>query len=319
MMRRFLLLVLCCLLLTGCTKDPIAPLAADNPVEAPAPALAEMPVAQHQAVLWFRYGDEPMLASELRTLSATASENDALAILRALIHGPAAASTELRGLFPTGTQVISATQTDRVMFVTLSRHIMNGYPDEPAAWRDQAVWASEVPLRRQLAMQAIAATVTENFPVDTVVILVDQSATDSLRLRNAYYTLDNDKGIAPYLTRDERYLLTPSRTAEIIMECWQSSDWARLYRYVARTDPTTGQARPEEAAFVNLMLAQPHLLSASVSGGSIQPQGATFTLQGEFLIDGEVRAFHSMILRLTQEKGLWRVGLSQLTGREASP
>lgn len=321
-MRKLLPLLLCCLLLTGCTRDPLAPMAnLSTAAEIPAPVVAELPASRDQATLWFRFGEEPLLASEAREIAFSQTESYALSLLRALIEGPSAAATELGGLFPQGTQVISATQSGRVMFITLSRHIMNGYADEPANWRDQPRWAAEVPLRRQLTMQSIAATLTENCAVDTVVILVEQTepATDSLRLRQSYYTLDGDMTLAEPLIRDEDMLLSPVRTAEVILQCWQESDFTRLYRYIAHTDPGTGTARPDEAAFMEAMADESHLLHASVKGGSVSADGQTamFTVSGAWLVDGAEQPFTGMTLRLTREKGVWRVGLTQLTGREA--
>lgn len=319
-MQRLMLLLLCCLLLlTGCSRDPIAPMASQSPAMVPAPSVDQMRESTNQTILWFRYDSEPLLAPEAREIVFTTAENHALAVLRALMDGPGVASPGLHGLFPAGTHVISATQSGRTIFVTLSRHIMNAYPDEPSDWQNHPVWAIEVPLRRKLAMQAIAATLTENFEADQVVILVDQSATDSLRLRNAYYTLDGDPGLAPPLTREESMLLTPSRTAEVILQCWQASDWERLYHYMAQQDPATGLTKPDLPEFTALMSAQPHLLHACAEGGSISESSAVFTVHGAFLADGQPSEFTAMPLRLTKDKGLWRVGLSQLTGREASP
>ena len=323
MMRRLLLLMLMCLLLTGCARDPLSTVAQDTPgAEIPAPVTADKPVNEDRATLWFRFGEEPFLAAESRVITHSRTESHAMAILRALLAGPEAASTELRGLFPQGTQVISAIQSGQVMFVTLSRHIMNGYPDEPASWRDQPAWAHEVPLRRQLAMQSIAATITENCQVDTVIILVEQGdvITDSLRLRQSYYTLDGDTSIASPLSRDESLLLTPARTAETILQCWQERDFSRLYRYIAHTDPATGTARPAEADCLAALAELPHLLHAAAEGGSISAGGdaAVFTLHGAWLDNGRETPFEGLVLRLSREKGLWRVGLSQLTGREAA-
>lgn len=323
-MRRLLLLLAMCCLLTGCTRDPLSSVVEDAPgADVPAPITADQPQNQDRATLWFRFGDEPFLAAESRAITHSRTESHAMAILRALLAGPGAASTELRSLFPQGTQVISATQAGTVMFVTLSRHIMNGYADEPAAWRDQPNWAEEVPLRRQLAMQSIAATLTENCAVDTVVILVEQTSviTDSLRLRQSYYTLDEDMTLADPLTRDESLLLTPARTAETILQCWQERDFSRLYHYIARTDPATGMEYPAEADFLAAMAEVPHLMHARAEGGSISADGntAVFTLQGAWLSSGQEAPFEGLVLRLTREKGLWRVGLTQLTGREAMP
>lgn len=326
MMHRMLLsvLLLCCLLLSGCSHDPIAPMAdLTVPADIPAPAAAVLPPEETSVTLWFRFGTEPVLAAENRRLYTPAGTSLALNLMQALISGPSAASTELQGLFPQGTRVISVHQSQRLMFVTLSRQIMNGFHDEPEAWHEDPYWRIEVPRRRQLAMQSIAATLTENCDVDTVIILVEQSgsATDSLRLRNSYYTLDGDPTISPPLTRDEKLLLSPARTAEIILECWQEADWLRLYRYTAKVDPISGAHKPEESDFAHRMQSLPRLLHGQAEGGSISMDGkqAIFTLNGAWLQDGTEKPFTGLPLRLIREKELWRVGVSQLTGWEVLP
>lgn len=318
-MKKLLPLVLSCLLLTGCTRDPIFPAEEKSTVPVPAPVTAGVSRYADHATLWFRCGTEPFLAPESRAISHSRTESHALALLRALVAGPSTGSTELTGLFPQGTQVISCTQSGRVMFVTLSRHIMNGYADEPLDWRLQSAWAAEVPLRRQLAMQSIAATLTENCDVDSVVILVEQksTATDSLRLRQSYFTLDGDTTLAAPLTRDESLLLTPVRTAEVILQAWQDKDYSHLYRFITRTDPATGTPRPEEDAFLQQMRALPVLMQFTIRGGSLSADGqqAVFTVSGTFIDGGEARSFSGMTLRLIREKGVWRIALPELTER----
>lgn len=319
-----MLMLLGCFLLTGCMRDPVSDMATDSgDAVIPAPAADEPTLLEHTAVLWFRFGDEPYLAAETRRLSYTAEDGDALALLRMLMQGPSAASTELNALFPVGTRVISVHQSGRIMFVTLSRHILNAYADEPDAWRDDPAWATEVPLRRRLAMQSIAATLTENCAVDEVIILVEQSTevTDSLRLRQGYYTLDGDTALADVLRRDETLLLTPARTAEVILQYWQEADWVRLHRYLALRDPATGQSRPEVSAFAAQMAGTPHLLVGTADGGSISADGqsALFTLRGTWLTQGVQQSFSGRTLRLVREKGLWRVGVSELLERTVQP
>lgn len=312
-----LLPLLLCLLLTGCTSDPLLSMAVPGSPELPAPAVTGLPESEDLATLWFRFGTEPFLAPETRVITHSRTEGHAVAILQALISGPGAASAGLTGLFPQGTQVISCTQSGNVMFVMLSRHIMNGYADEPAAWQSDPYWAAEVPLRRELAMQSIAATLTENCSVDSVVILVEHAGSDSLRLRQSYYTLEKDDTPAAPLRRDESLLLTPVRTAEAVLQCWQDGDFARLYRYLA-ADPADGTALPEENEFLTMAADLPRLLYAEANGGSISITGnsAVFTVSGAWVEDGAEVPFTGMILRLTREQGVWKLPLSQLR-REA--
>lgn len=321
-MKRLLPLLLLCLMLTGCTAhDPLAPMVSTaTDLTAPAPAAMQAIQRNESATLWFRFGAEALLAPEARTLSLSPSAPYELTLLQALLSGPSASSLELRGLYPPGTRVIATHRQGRTLFVTLSRQIMNDWADEPQG----TVPEEEIALRRQLGMQAIAATVTENCDVDEVVILVEQGTelSGSLRLRQGYYRTDGDANtLADPLKRNEQMLLTPQTTLRVILQCWSERDWLRLYPYIARTDPATGAARPDYANFAAQMNGLPHLTESSFTGGSVTPDGlsAAFTFDASFLEDGHSTEVSRGLIRLCRERGIWRIGLSQLTRREVSP
>lgn len=319
MRLRLIGLLLGCLLLAGCAADPISSMSSPSETNLPAPVVENLPAAQDEVVLWFRYGQEGLLAPEYRVLDVARTESLAQPLINALLVGPSAASVELRGLFPQGTQLVSLSQTKGTIFVTLSNHILSPYPDEPAAWQADPYWAVEAPVRRKLAMQSIVATLTENCAADSVIILVaeDKASAGSLRLKESYY-LNGREVVAPPLTRDESLLLTPLRTAEVILRCWQETDWVHLHRYLARTDPATGESRPDEGDLPALLSDLPRLVRFDVKGGSISGSQAMFTVSGAYL-DGTAEVpFTGRILRLTYERGLWRMGLSQLTEGGAS-
>lgn len=324
-MRRIIpFLVMFCLLLGGCTaRDPIAPVLSTLPEGSHSvpSAASEASVPQEAVVtLWFRFGAEPMLAPEIRTIDVSPAAPFELTLLQALTSGPAAASTELGSLFPPGTRVLATHLQGRTLFVTLSRQIMNDFADEPANWAASPAWAEEVPLRRRLAMQAIAATVTENCDVDQVVILVEQTASgnESIRLRQQYYRTGADAAaLAEPLLRDENPLLTPANTMKIILDNWIRGAWADLYPYIARTDAFSGAARPDYETFRAQIDVLPHLMDYTASSGSISPDGQTavFAVTLQLLDNGQPREKHT-VLRLQRERGIWRISLSHLTGME---
>lgn len=310
-MRRLMLmlLLLCCLSLCSCrTQDPLTHVSSEAPASGLPTSSEESAAHQHgSATLWFRYSTEPFLAPESRVLSLSPTAPYELTLLQALISGPG--TPGLAGVFPPGTQVIATHREGRLLFVTLSRQILNSYADEPANWQQSAQWQTEAPLRRRLAMQSIVATVTENCDVDQVVILVDQGMqiTDSMRLRESYYlgTADASALAAP-LTRDERLLLTPANTLAVILDLWRARDWQRLGLYVAESDQT---------AFFQAAESLPHLMDYEISPGSITPEGqAVFTLQATLAESGSPMPLTGVI-RLHREGGLWRIGMNQLTER----
>lgn len=320
MMKKAMLLILAalCLLLTGCTsRDPLAEMASAQPDAAiPAPAADERLMGRDTATLWFRYGAEPLLAPEERIIATSPTRTFEQSLLTALIGGPA--SSELSGLFPQGTQVLGTWQQGRMLFVTLSKEILSDYADEPDLWTLDAFWQRESPLRRTLAMQSVAATVTQNCDVDTVVILVEgqEQFTDSLRLRRSYYRAGGGDALADPLTRDESLLLSPATAMDVILTCWQERDWARLYLYTARTDPDSGAPIPAYDDFAGEMNRLPHLTDYRFSGGHVSGGQATLTASLTCLHDGHLTPPSSAVFRLTYENGVWRVGMSQLTARK---
>ncbi len=322
-MRKFLSLMLCLLLLTGCTAhDPLAPVAGlplPGGSAIPEPIADAALTAQQGATLWFRLVGEPLLAPAHHTLATSPTEPYEQTLLTALIKGPDGSRAELAGLFPSGTRCLNTHRQGRQLFVTLSRQIMNDYPDE------RRISADEARLRRRLAMQSIAATVTENCDVDEIIILVEQGTqvTDSLRLRRSYYRAGGDgNALAAPLLREESLLLTHGTAMNAILQAWSERDFARLYRYTSRHDPLTGQARPEESTFARLMERLPHLARYEALGGSISTDGqwATFSVDATVLIDGREVSLRGLTFRLHREHGLWRIALPQLTDRwEVAP
>ena len=305
-----LLLLLMALLLTGCAANPLAgsvtSLASD--ASAPQPGAPDSLATECAVTLWFRYLDEPMLAPETRLLTLSPDQPMEYTLVTALLSGPDVQSTELTGLFPAGTRVLSTLRQGRTLFVTLSKEIMNGYPDEPANWQGDPYWAAEMLLRRRLCMQSLAATVTENCDVDTVQVLIEQQGetTDSLRLRQRYYLdTEDEKLLADPLARDDALLLSPGTAMDTILTLWQRQDWSRLRRYVAAEDTDT---------LIDRLDSLPRLMDFTLSGPTLSGRTATFTVTATVRGAADATGLENRVLRLTQVGGLWLITPEQLTG-----
>ena len=299
-----LLILLLLLLLTGCAAQPLSGAVTALPEEVipPQPDAPDSLAYACEATLWFRYLDEPLLAPETRLMTLSPDRPMELTLISALLGGPDAQSSDLTALFPAGTRVLSTVRQGRTLFVTLSRQIMDGYPDEPADWQSDPYWAAEMPLRRQLCMQSLVATVTENCDVDSVQVLLEQSGefTDSLRLRQRYYLNAEDDRPADPLIRDDALLLSPGTTMRTVLTLWQQRDWTRLSHYVS------GDA--------GALASLPRLMDFTISGPTINGTNATFTLTATVRGSAGDMTLAGRVLRLTQERERWRISLGQLTG-----
>lgn len=322
-------LLLCLLLCSGCAALEVNPMLENVATVVPGtdPILPEAQEegvsalqSQQQATLYFRFLDEPYLAPESRTITQAPSQSYEMALLSELLSGPGTHSADLSGLFPEGTRVLSTVRQGRTLFVTLSDEIMDGYPDEPASWRDSAAWQQEVPLRRVLCMQSLVATVTENCDVDQVQVLVqqEQTAASSLRLKQRYF-MDGaaEEELVGPMTRDDSLLLTPDTTLEAILTCWQNQDWQRMYRYLALRDPASGAERATEQDFITAMEQLSRLTSASYAGGSLSADGScmTYTLSARLKdAAGYEWDVTQRVVRLYREGDRWKTTFEQITG-----
>lgn len=310
-LHSLLLTLLVCLAaatLSGCSSagHPLEEMATELSPEAlaaaPRPEAPEALQTRDTFTLYFRYLNEPLLAQEARSIAHSPDQSVERALVAALVGGPDVQSPWLEGLFPPGTRVLSTLRQGRTLFVTFNQQLMNAYPDEPDSWEEDPRWRTEAPLRRRLCMQSLVATITENCDVDSVVVLVEQqTVTDSLRLRAAFY-LDREtpSAIAPPLQRDDALLLSPGTAMQTILTCWQNRDWLRLSRYLSDDAELT---------------ALPHLIDVAFTGPTLSPDGqtATFTLSGTIRRNGVDSAFAGCILRLQKAGGLWLLPPHQLT------
>lgn len=319
--RMLALCVAGALLLGGCAPAaPLKSMATVVPGTDPVLPQAQAPEALYTtqtATLYFRFQDEPYLAPESRVITQAPSEAWELALLTALLAGPGTHAASLTALFPEGTRVLSTARQGRTLFVTLSKELMNPYPDEPAGIT--AATADEASLtRRRLCMQSLVATATENCDVDDVQVLVEQTGTaaESLRLKQRYFlTTEDDSLLVGVQTRQEELLLTPGNTLRIILDKWVTRDWARLYLYLMAKDPVSGVERPTLSDFVTAMENLPRLAGCDFSGGSVSPDGrwATFTLEAEILDGGGTRELPGRVVRLYRGGDLWQISMAQLT------
>ena len=317
-MKRILLVCFLSLfLLTSCAAE-INPLAQEQ--STPVPGLpmpkttADVPSAIHDQMdieLFFRYQQTGLLACETRTITVPKDESVELAVVRQLLAGPQASHEDLVRLFPHNTSVVAVHATDDTLMVTLSEGLLND--GLPTNWADDPVWKNEAPLRRQLTIQSLVATLTENFPYSYVQVFIahDQASNVSTRLDTSYF-LDSRTGPSERLMRDESYLMTMQNTVLHLLDAWYRRDYERLYLFTATMQPN--DHRPFYQDYVSELDSCLSLSAYSASAGH-SPAGsdrATLVLELSCTQDNQELHFSSIPLRLVREEDIWKVPYSEL-------
>ena len=237
------------------------------------------------------------------------TESFALALIRALVDGPASLSPHLTPLFPPATAVLGVQQEGLLFFVTFNEAVMGRYADESTFLLSLLDYRqAEGLLRRRLAMSALVNTLTENLPCGTVQVLVraETYISTSMRLSDRYYLKDSDTLPDP-LVRDEASILTPSAAAQLVLDAWAKEGWDAA---AALTDPVTEQPKqlPYDHGASDAEETAPVLSAYTVTPGSISPDGhqVIVCVDGEFLTpSGSSRHIRSFPLRLVRRQGVW--------------
>ena len=260
--------------------------------------------------LYFRYGDTEYLAPEQRQIQVQRNESLEKALVEALIAGPISAPS-LRTLFPAGTEALAAVTQGETLFVTFNEAFLGKYTDEPD--NPSGEWRAEGILRRQMCLDALAATLTEAGLCTQVQVLVYRSASQSasMRLQAGFLDRSADDTLLPPIVRNEDRLLTPFNTATQILRAWLSQNWPALYDWTAWEGET---ARPTEQTATDAFSAGQTLIDFSISPGTVSYDGQTAVLTADltFLGSGGEVTRTGYPMRLTRESGMWKMDYGRL-------
>ena len=283
------------LLLSGCGQQPPEGLIKENPENALViDAVPQASVAQQAMdTLYFGYGDTGLLRQESRQITLLPNETREKALVRALLEG--ARDPASRPLFPENTEVLSTQAQDGVIYITFNEALYDRYAD------------GSVPLvqRRQLAMDALTATLTESGAYRAVQVLVRPEANvgHSMRLTSLFFEQEPEITLPP-LTRQSSRLPTPSAYAEAMLTAWQNRDPETMFSFISAREGVTQSLLSEDLS------AAPALLAFAVYNGTVSPDGGSAVVCADLVLrdrNGAEKTLDACPLRLVSEGGAWKI------------
>ena len=199
--------------------------------------------------------------------------------------------------------MLSTQAQDGVIYITFNEALYDRYADEPGP---QAASIA----RRQLAMDALTATLTESGEYRSVQVLVraEENVGRSMRLTTRFFWQEDETTVPP-LTRQSGRLPTPSAYAGALLTAWQDRDPESLAHFVSAREGQT------LAALGGDLAAAPALLSFAVYDGTVSPDGGSAVVCADLLLrdaHGGETAIDACPLRLISEGGAWKILRSQL-------
>lgn len=298
--RFLILLCLAAFLLSACAQQPPETLKEETPIGAEVIEAVprEDAALQFTATLYFRHGETRLLRQETRQITMLPNESRERALISALLEGSRVAGS--RPLFPEKTEVLSTQGQDGVIYVTFNEALYDRYADEDIALEDSI-------LRRQLAMAALTATLTESGEYRAVQVLVraEENVGRSMRLTDRFFWAEDECIVEP-LTRRPDSLPTPAAYAREMLQAWQNRDQETLTAFAAYSDGS----RPQD-----WLAGMPALLSFAVYDGTVSPNDARAVVCADLILrdsDGMEMHMDACPMVLVREGGAWKVMLTQL-------
>ena len=168
MKKAFVLLILFAALLAcaGCATSRIS----EDPVYEALPQIdpEDGVYKEREVTVYFKLKGQELLAPGQSTVTVRPNELMEMAVMRALIQGPAANSPVYEPVIPSGTDVTSISLESGILYVTLSKEFLNV---------DASLSGQEVAAQRRLSVYAVVDSLLAAGNADSVLILIDLNGT----------------------------------------------------------------------------------------------------------------------------------------------
>lgn len=299
--KKLILLLLAVLLLAGCAA-PQQETGAEVMDINPLPDAANK--EKVTATLYFGNSSSQYLVGETRTIEVPANERVEYTILEALIKGPDSQSGEFNQLINPNTDVVDIGETDDVLFVTLSKELLD-WSSLPLA----SLSAEEQPARKQLAIYSIVNTLIEYTGCARVQLLLDDNNSGTGQRIEVSRAGFGAEGVLEPLERNGSLILTPSNTVGVLLDALTRKDYTDAYTYLAYND-VYGESKPDEAVFTSTLQE----LTLSIEGFTVRDtvvsaDGQSATVMLDYTLRakaGDQKNRTNVPVRLVRENDIWK-------------
>lgn len=290
------------------TPEPISPIAMDTTG------------SYRRVALYFRFGDEPYLSTETRTVDTSLDVMIEQRVIEELLKGPSASHPELNTLFLPNVRVLKVEDKEGLLYVTLSREFLGVPHAAPADWKDNEEWRTEITRWRRLALESIVNSVTELGRYARVQLLIDmdnEGDQQPTRPERSLFYGDVREIDAIMLDRVERVddsILTARNTARVLMNALSIGGWEQLYHFTASRD-AAGAVKPPREEFTAHLGGLGKLSGYVIGDAAVSNDGQSATVTLSYtLASSEDKTSGEIIfpLKLLRESEIWKVTYPEL-------
>lgn len=304
-MKKFLAIICAGIILCGCGNGYIRESSGDGIL--PVQDGTEFSTSSTMP-LYFRYYTEPMLIRNSVNIDVTSQQLPEYYAISALITGVSGDKREAEKCFGKNTSLISATEGDGVLYVTLS----DGFLTDTKAEED-----AKTRENRKLALYSIVNTVVEMGSYSGVQLYLSNTATNVSYRPDTYEMglTDNpaESTVLGVVTRNTSLILTPSNTVKAALNHYANRDWEKFYLYIGSENTMPLQEElADDLDYLALTLRD----ISSEENYTVSESGKTATVIASFRVHRENRgyALTDIPLKVINKNGVWLMDYSTFAG-----
>jgi len=267
-----------------------------------------------EVTLYFRYAEQDMLAGETRSIEVPVNENIEMTVLKELLNGPSQNNQELIALIPEDTEIISISDSGEYLFVTLSSEFISKSKIANSVEENEETY-QQAREEMNLSIYSMVNTLIELGGFSRVQILVDQNDSgrgERITLSELGVGEVESASLEP-LGWNSDVILTPENTMSLMLELMGQRDFENLYALIAYND-SKDINHPSKDEFIDLLSSlESSIEEYAVLDGKVSADGTSVIVPINFTIktrNGDIVANENIIMRLRQERDLWKVEYS---------
>jgi hypothetical protein len=292
---------------SGCTGvlDPEGSEEEENPILA-GDTTEQKPVS---CMVYYIYADKYYLVGQQHLVSVPETKRAEEIFLQELIAGPKTTSNDLQPVINPNTRVVSVSDNNGLLFVTLSSHFLTPLSAVPENWQQNQELLDLVMQQRRLALYAIVNTLTQTGKYSKVQLYIDYDGSGQgerpTRAEVGFNDENGEKLLEP-VGRNAQIILGPDTSVILFMQSFAEKNWEEASKYVEADNENGGEETlANEFSLLDLTLADFQVTSMTTS---YDGQSAIVTI--DYFIrakDGVEYQNTNVALKVVRVDDIWKI------------
>ena len=282
----------------------------NNSEEEDSPILAGDTTEQKpvSCMVYFGYADKYYLVGQQHLVSVPETKRAEEIFLQELISGPKTTSPDLQPVINPNTRVVSVSDNNGLLFVTLSAHFLTPLSAVPENWQESQEWYGLVMKQRRLALYAIVNTLTQTGKYSKVQLYIDYDGSgQGERPTRGEMGLDgeNSERLLEPVGRNAQIILEPDTSVMLFMQNFAEKSWEEASKYVEPEKDGGEETLASEFSLLDLTLADYEITSKTIS---YDGQSAIVTI--DYFIrakDGVEYQNTNVALKIIRVNDIWKI------------